>query len=170
MPAQPPPPRPAAGPVTLAVVNARVWTGAPRRPWADALVVRDGRLALVGGSAEARKLAAGSPGARVIDARGRLVLPGSGDAVEEALRGHAAGAGDGSAVTGSAVTSFAVTGLADAGLGTLETGRSADFVLVDHDLTRASPDAGDARVVLAVAGGRVVREPGHGAGGDPGGT
>jgi predicted amidohydrolase YtcJ len=79
--AQPaPPPRPAAGPVTLAVVNARVWTGAPRRPWADAVVVRGERLALVGGSAEARKLAAGSPGARVVDARGQMLVPGFTDA------------------------------------------------------------------------------------------
>ena len=72
--------RPAPGPVTLAVVNARVWTGAARRPWADAVVVRGDRLALVGGSAEARKLAAASPTARVIDARGRMLVPGFTDA------------------------------------------------------------------------------------------
>lgn len=78
-PAQRPAPA-AAGPVTLAVVNARVWTGAPRRPWADAVVVRGDRLALVGGSAEARKLAAASPGARVIDARGAMLVPGFTDA------------------------------------------------------------------------------------------
>jgi hypothetical protein len=66
--------------VTLAVVNARVWTGAARRPWADAVVVRGDRLALVGGSAEARKLAAGAPGARVIDARGQMLVPGFTDA------------------------------------------------------------------------------------------
>jgi predicted amidohydrolase YtcJ len=70
----------APGPVTLAVVNARVWTGVVRRPWADAVVVRGDRLALVGGSAEARKLAAGAPGARVIDARGAMVVPGFTDA------------------------------------------------------------------------------------------
>ncbi len=66
--------------MTLAVVNARVWTGAARRPWADAVVVRGDRLALVGGSAEARKLAAGAPGARVIDARGQMLVPGFTDA------------------------------------------------------------------------------------------
>jgi predicted amidohydrolase YtcJ len=75
-----PAPAGAAGPVTLAVVNARVWTGAARRPWADAVVVRGDRLALVGGSAEARKLAAGSPGARVVDARGQMLVPGFTDA------------------------------------------------------------------------------------------
>ena len=78
MPAQPP--RPETGPVTLVVVNARVWTGAARRPWADAVVVRGDRLALVGGSAEARKLAAASPNARVVDARGRMLVPGFTDA------------------------------------------------------------------------------------------
>ena len=69
-----------AGPVTLAVVNARVWTGNARRPWADAVVVRGERLALVGGSAEARKLAAGAPNARVVDARGAMLVPGFTDA------------------------------------------------------------------------------------------
>jgi predicted amidohydrolase YtcJ len=62
------------------VVNARVWTGAARRPWADAVVVRGDRLALVGGSAEARKLAASAPGARVVDARGAMLVPGFTDA------------------------------------------------------------------------------------------
>jgi predicted amidohydrolase YtcJ len=70
---------PPAAAVTLAVVNARVWTGAPRRPWADAVVVRGDRLALVGGSAEARKLAAGAPGARVVDAGGRTLVARVGD-------------------------------------------------------------------------------------------
>jgi predicted amidohydrolase YtcJ len=64
--------------VTLAVVNARVWTGNARRPWADAVAVRGDRLAVVGGSAEVRKLA--GAGARVIDARGGLVVPGFVDA------------------------------------------------------------------------------------------
>ena len=65
--------------VTLAVVNARVWTGDPRRPWADALAVRGDRVASVGASAAVRKLAAGS-GARVVDAAGGMVVPGFVDA------------------------------------------------------------------------------------------
>jgi predicted amidohydrolase YtcJ len=71
-PAEPP------GPVTLAVVNARVWTGNARRPWADGLAVRGDRIAAVGSSAEVRKLAAG--GTRVIDARGQMLVPGFVDA------------------------------------------------------------------------------------------
>jgi predicted amidohydrolase YtcJ len=73
--AQQPAPRP---PVTLAVVNARVWTGDPRRPWADGVAVRGDRLAAVGSSAEIRKLASG--GARVVDARGAMLVPGFIDA------------------------------------------------------------------------------------------
>ena len=61
--------------VTLLVVNARVWTGDPRRPWADAVAVRGERLELVGSSAEVRKLDA-MPGARVIDAGGAMLVPG----------------------------------------------------------------------------------------------
>ena len=38
-------------PVTLAVVNARAWTGDARRPWADAIAVEGERIAAVGSSA-----------------------------------------------------------------------------------------------------------------------
>ncbi|MDQ6887242.1 MAG: amidohydrolase family protein [Gemmatimonadota bacterium] len=61
-------------PVTLAVVNARIWTGDPRRPWAEALAVVGDRIAAVGSSAEIRKLI--DTGTEVIDAGGRLLLPG----------------------------------------------------------------------------------------------
>src|SRR4051812_1077649 len=59
---------------TLAVVNARVWTADPRRPWADAIAIADDRIGTVGSSAEVKKLATAST--RVIDARGRMVVPG----------------------------------------------------------------------------------------------
>ncbi len=49
------------------VVNARIATGDPRRPWADALLLEDGRVVAVGGSAELRKRARD---AEVEDARG----------------------------------------------------------------------------------------------------
>jgi len=62
-----------SGPVTLAVVNARVWTGDTKRPWADAIAVRGDRIAAVGSSAEIRKLA---KDADVIDAQGQMVVPG----------------------------------------------------------------------------------------------
>jgi predicted amidohydrolase YtcJ len=62
-----------SGPVTLAVVNARVWTGDSTRPWAEAIAVRGDRIASVGSSAAVRKLAGD---ARVIDARGQMVVPG----------------------------------------------------------------------------------------------
>ena len=61
-------------PITIAVVNARVWTGDPRRPWADAIAVRGDRIAVVGSSAEVRKLARRH--ATVIDARGMMLVPG----------------------------------------------------------------------------------------------
>ncbi|HSJ63311.1 MAG TPA: amidohydrolase [Gemmatimonadaceae bacterium] len=61
-------------PVSLAIVNARVWTGDERRPWADAVAVSGDRIAAVGSSAEIRKLA--PAGARVIDANGGMVVPG----------------------------------------------------------------------------------------------
>lgn len=61
-------------PVTLAVVNGRVWTADAGRPWADAVAVSGDRIVAVGSSAEIRKLAGG--GAQVVDARGGMVVPG----------------------------------------------------------------------------------------------
>ena len=59
---------------TLAVVNARVWTADPRRPWADAVAVQDDRIMAVGSGAEIRKLT--TPATRVVDARGMMLVPG----------------------------------------------------------------------------------------------
>ncbi len=70
---------PSASPnVTMAVVNARVWTGDSARPWADAIAVSGDTIAAVGSSAEIRKLA--GAGARIIDAHGAMVTPGFIDA------------------------------------------------------------------------------------------
>lgn len=55
------------------VRNAAVYTLDPRQPWVEALAVRDGRLAAVGSLAQARSAV---PGAREIDVRGRMVMPG----------------------------------------------------------------------------------------------
>jgi predicted amidohydrolase YtcJ len=74
----PPAPVDAQAAPEIAVVNARVWTGDARRPWADALVASGGRIVQVGSSAEARKLT--GPSTRVVDAGGALVVPGFNDA------------------------------------------------------------------------------------------
>jgi predicted amidohydrolase YtcJ len=67
-------PRSPEGEPTLAVVNGRIWTGDPRRPWADALAVNGDRLSSVGSSAEVRKHI--RPSTRLIDAGGAMVVPG----------------------------------------------------------------------------------------------
>jgi predicted amidohydrolase YtcJ len=58
---------------SLALVNARVWTADPSRPWAEAVAIRDGKVTHVGTSDEIRQA---SQGAEIIDAGGRLVVPG----------------------------------------------------------------------------------------------
>jgi predicted amidohydrolase YtcJ len=63
---------------TLAIVNARVWTGDAQRPWADAIAVTGDRISAVGSSAEVSKMA--RPTTRVIDAKGGMVVPGFIDA------------------------------------------------------------------------------------------
>ena len=60
--------------VTLAVVNARIWTGDPSRPWETAVAVSGDRIVSVGSTAAIRKLA--GSGARVVDANGQMVVPG----------------------------------------------------------------------------------------------
>ena len=72
------PPHTASSPVTMVVVNARVWTGDSTRPWADAIAVSGDTLAAVGSSAEVRKMAA--PDTRIIDAHGAMLVPGFIDA------------------------------------------------------------------------------------------
>ncbi len=58
--------------ISLVIVNARVRTGDPRRPWADAIAIEGDRISVVASSAEVMKLAAG---ARVIDAKGAMIGP-----------------------------------------------------------------------------------------------
>jgi predicted amidohydrolase YtcJ len=64
---------PSSGGATLAIVNARVWTGDRTQPWAEALAVSGEHIVAVGTSDEIRRRAAG---VTPIDAAGRLVVPG----------------------------------------------------------------------------------------------
>jgi predicted amidohydrolase YtcJ len=60
--------------VDLALVNGKVWTGAPGRPWAEAVAVRGGKIFNVGTTAEVRRVV--SDGTELVDLNGALVLPG----------------------------------------------------------------------------------------------
>ncbi len=71
MPATPQPPATSRRPALL-VVNARVWTGNPDRPWADAFTVEADRFGRVGRTPNLQGLDADE----VLDARGSLVVPG----------------------------------------------------------------------------------------------
>jgi predicted amidohydrolase YtcJ len=62
----------------LLIVGAPVWTGDPARPWADAVAVRGGRVAVVGPERELAALR--GPATRVLALGGGLVLPGFADA------------------------------------------------------------------------------------------
>jgi predicted amidohydrolase YtcJ len=61
----------------LVILNARVYTGDARHPWAEAISIRTNRIAAVGTTAE---ITASAVGARTIDAGGRLLVPGFNDA------------------------------------------------------------------------------------------
>jgi len=60
--------------VDLVLVNGKVWTGEPARPWAEGVAVRDGKIFAVGTAAEMRGLARST--AKLVDLGGGLVLPG----------------------------------------------------------------------------------------------
>ncbi|MBT2524391.1 amidohydrolase [Streptomyces sp. ISL-99] len=65
-------------PADLVLVNARIHTVDPRLPEAQALAVRDGRIAWLGADSGAARWT--GPDTEIVDAGGRLVLPGFIDA------------------------------------------------------------------------------------------
>jgi hypothetical protein len=65
------------GAITLAIVNARVWTGDPDTPEAQAVAIAGDRIAAVGATDDIRRLAGT---AEVVDAGGQFLVPGFIDA------------------------------------------------------------------------------------------
>ncbi len=64
--------------IDLLLLNGKVWTCDPHLPLAEAVAVRDNRIVAVGSQAELAPLA--HQAKRVIDLKGRLLLPGFNDA------------------------------------------------------------------------------------------
>ncbi|HEY6987621.1 MAG TPA: amidohydrolase [Bryobacteraceae bacterium] len=62
----------------LLLVNAKVWTGNPQQPEAEAIAIRGNRIEAVGSTAEILKLQ--TPNTRVFDLHGRRVIAGFNDA------------------------------------------------------------------------------------------
>jgi predicted amidohydrolase YtcJ len=69
------------------VTNARVYTVDASRPWAEAVAVKDGRILFVGSEKDARRHRGKTT--KVIDAGGRLVLPGFEDSHVHFVSGSA---------------------------------------------------------------------------------
>jgi predicted amidohydrolase YtcJ len=63
---------------TLVLMNGRLWSPDGAGAGCDAIVVADGRISAVTGSADARDMA--GPRAHVVDLKGRLAIPAFGDA------------------------------------------------------------------------------------------
>jgi predicted amidohydrolase YtcJ len=63
-----------AVPADTIVLHGRVYTENAKQPWAQAVAIRGAKIVAVGGDAEIDKMRA--VGTKVIDAAGRLVLPG----------------------------------------------------------------------------------------------
>ena len=59
--------------ITMAIINARIWTGNPEQPWAEAIALRGDHIAVVGTNDDVRRtLGDVTP----IDAHGQMVTPG----------------------------------------------------------------------------------------------
>lgn len=56
------------------VLNGNLYTLNPRQPWAEALAIRDGKIIAVGSNAQIDEYRSGAT--QIIDAAGRMVLPG----------------------------------------------------------------------------------------------
>ena len=67
-----------AQPADLLLVNGRVYTLDPARPWAEAVAIRGDRIVAVGADGDVAR--ARGPATRVIDLQGRFALPGFNDA------------------------------------------------------------------------------------------
>ena len=63
---------------TLAIVNAKIWTGDEAQPWAEAIAIKGETIILVGSSEKVRKMLA--DGTELIDAKGQMLVPGFNDA------------------------------------------------------------------------------------------
>jgi len=61
-------------PADLLIIHAKVYTVNAKQPWAQAVAVRHGRIVAVGSDDDLARYRA--PGTKIIDAAGRLVLPG----------------------------------------------------------------------------------------------
>lgn len=72
------PPLAAAEPADLVLTNARIFTGDPQRPWAEALAIRGERVVAVGTPTDVAPHRRADT--RVRDLAGRLVIPGINDA------------------------------------------------------------------------------------------
>src|SRR5712692_8292174 len=61
-------------PADLILISAKIWTGDPARPSAQALAVRGGRILAIGSNSDVAPLR--GPNTKVLDAKGRRVVPG----------------------------------------------------------------------------------------------
>ncbi|MFK0239056.1 amidohydrolase [Streptomyces vinaceus] len=80
-----PSPGPRTGTADLVVRNAKVYTGDPTRPTADAVAVRDGRILALGDDHDLAGLI--GPATRIVDALGRRAVPGLNDSHLHVIRG-----------------------------------------------------------------------------------
>ena len=58
----------------IAILSSKIFTGDPRQPWAEALGIKQNRIAVLGSNSAIKKVC--NARTRVLDLKGRLVTPG----------------------------------------------------------------------------------------------
>ena len=71
--------------VTLAIINARIWTGNSNQPWAEAISIQKDTITAIGDNSKIKQFI--SEDTKVIDAQGQFVCPGFTDSHVHFLEG-----------------------------------------------------------------------------------
>jgi predicted amidohydrolase YtcJ len=121
-------------PADILIVHAKVYTLNPQAPWPPALAIRRSEIVAVGSDEVVGRMR--GIGTSVIDAGGKLVLPGFTDCHIYFLVGS--------------------LGLSRVNL---ETGKLADVIIVDRNVLEIDPqNIHETKVVFTIVGGKVVYE------------
>jgi predicted amidohydrolase YtcJ len=142
----------------IALRSGKVFTMDPAQPWAEAVIIQDGRVLHVGEDYKIDELA--GPRTRIIDLHGRLVVPGLCDAHTQLLSAALAEHG---IDLEEALPGFTVYGdfasRAEDACGPIRVGGYADLVVLDRDLFEARPDEiAGTRIDLTLFEGEIVYE------------
>ena len=138
-------------PADVVVTNARIYTARPQRDMAEALAIKDGDIAFVGSAADAKAWV--GPHTQLVRLNGKLALPGLFDShvhpieiIDADVCNHALNAQQSISIR-DVIDAYTISGARflgrDREAGSLEVGKSGDFIVLNQDILDLA-DAGRA--------------------------